>query len=1570
MIKHFLLAISLIFLSFTLLGQTSLSSDFENPTSISQNDECKYSEFTFDHFSGNDLAAPSCSRLYPGASSYFTFNIPETNSSSIRIKFEQEERFCIALYSYQFGEYIEIKYNFFVDNEGTIFITPEDSINGTNVLVRFWKNGEPEFGTVKICISNEPPPSTPKVLAINTTVYTAQELVEQVLITGCLTANNILYTGANSSIGYFSNGIPGLNFTEGVILSTGLITDAPGPNIDEGTSTTQGTAGDMDLENIAGETTSDAAILEFDFVPASNLLEFEYVFGSEEYDEYAPPNISSFNDVFAFFISGGPEGYVNQNIALVPGTTTAVSIFNVNAVTNNTYFIHNEASPNIEYDGLTTTLTATATVTACATYHIKLAIADGGDTAFDSAVFLKANSFTSGESYTVESFNSWSNSLQVMRGCSNFIIFSRTVTTPIDQPVPIILNITGTATMGVDYSDIPLNLEIPAGEDELIFYFDAYDVGVATGDQTIILNFENGCPCDAGTTQHIITIIDPFVIDPTVINDSPICVGDDATLTLTLNAPDLTDVTIEWSTGDVDVDQVVVSPTVTTTYTVDVIFPCDTITLTTDVVVIQPPVVDLGPDQDVAELFTNINAGMAVGNTGIWTYTGGPGVATVLPDNTSTTTATVDQFGVYNFTFTETSLAPNCVDSDDININFYHIPTADFIASQTMCFGDNTTITFTGDVVAGMATFVWDFGNATIISGTGEGPYVVNFPNDGDHIVSLQVSEDVAVVNNAINIFVPPILDGSMSVQDDPCFESCGGRAIVTPTGGTAPYSYSWGSSTNELANLCEGDYGLTLTDINGCTFGTTYSITQPPLLEYDTSFYHVSCYNTLTGGASITAIGGTPPYQYLWNDGHNMSIHNNIHAGIIDVTVIDDNNCQAFELFNITEPSLLTVITSGDYAVCENQPVNIAAQEGGGTYPYIFYWDNGDGSGFNPGPQTFQVIPHADIIYTIYVEDANGCLSELASSEIIVSPEYHLSLTTIDNTCYESCNGSAELGIIGGLQPFQFSWNSSGPLYDDLCAGLYTVSITDQIGCSADTMFVINQPTALQMNLTVLDANCAFLDDGTITAVVSGGTPPYTYRWPDTSESSQFIGAAGTYLLTVSDDNNCRIYGEGTIESPEPLMVQTTDDQVICIGGEAHIIAEVGGGTSPDCNFYWSGSDGTEYFERLFDASPTSTTRYNLTVTDANGCTLGGNYVDVTVHPPLEIEHIINSINDVCLGYGTPIELVINGGNSGPYTITTNEGEIVRSPFTYYPEETTNLVFTVVDQCETPSVSDSITIYVHDKPTVDFTALDIEGCPGQYIRFTSNDSVDNYEYVWNFGDAVFAFVKDPTHQYTQEGLYTVSLIVRDEFGCEDSLTQTEIIDIFPKPTASFSAEPQIASILNPQIKFTNFSEEALFYFWYYGDGDSTINFRHPEHIFNNIGEYEVMLICENEYGCQDTSMRSILIREEYTIYAPTAFSPNGDGINDCFRLCGNGIDKHSFKIIIYNRWGELVYTTEEYDPEYDCKSCGDGAWDGTTGSRVLGDKYLSNGMYYWYATFKDYDGIGHEHQGNIQLIR
>jgi len=1373
----------------TVFAQNPLSSDFDSPTSISLDQTCIYSSYTFDQHSGNDLNIPRCHRMYPGASSWFTFTVPSNGRATVRLQFPEETLFGIAFYYFEFGEYQEIKCDVFRGTEGALILYPNEQYENSDILVRFWKLGDADSGTVNVCVSGEDVPQFAKVLSVDAISYTPQELVQDVLITGCLTAENITYTGEPNSIGYFSNGIPGLDFEEGVILSSGDIADAPGPNTSGSTSGSFYSNGDADLEAIISDVTNDAAVLEFDFTPASDVIEFEYVFASDEYPEFAN---SSFNDVFAFLVTGGPEGYVNENIALIPGTSIAVSINNVNDVDYPQYYVNNETSPNIEYDGMTITFIATIPVTACEVYHIKLAVADVGDASYDSAVFLKANSFTSGESYEVETFNSWSNSLQIMRGCSNYIVFSRTDATPLSEAVPIELTVGGTATPGSDYSAIPEDLEIPIGEDSIVVYFDAYDLGVPQGAETIILTFENGCPCDAGTTEHIITLVDAFEVDPEVENDGPICIGDDATLTVTLNTPDPDNVTIEWDTGEVDVDQIVVSPDVTTIYEVDIIYPCDTITLSTTVTVIEPPVVDLGPDIDVDALITNLNAGMAPGNTGVWANTSGPGTASINPEDASSTTISVDEFGVYNFTWTETSLAPNCVSSDDININFYHIPTADFEATEVLCFGDYTTITFTGDIIDGLATFDWDFGTANVISGTGEGPYILEYTESGTFPISLTVTEDIATADYDIEVFIPEVLNGTLTTVDDPCFESCQGSASIVVTGGIAPYDYSWPSTSNAVDNLCVGDYGLTVTDANGCTFGTTYTINQPTLLEYDTTYNHVSCFGTNTGNANIIPSGGTMPYSYVWSDGFNMANHTNIPAGTYEATVIDDNGCIVMEVFQITEPDLLQVVTSGDFEICENQTVNVASQPMGGTMPYTFFWDSGDGNGFVEGDQTFQVVPHEDITYTVYVEDDHGCTSNLATTDITVSPTIYLDLETEDNTCFGSCDGSALIGITGGIQPFDFSWASEGPYLDDLCAGLYTLTITDQLGCVADTMFIIEEPNALILTMEVEDAPCSYSEEGSANVIIVGGTPPYNYLWETGNTTNELLAPIGSYDITVSDDHNCRIYGTAEIDAPSELIVLPLYDPTICIGGEAQVIAQATGGT-PYYHFHWRGTDGTEYWEHQIHVDPETTTTYDLTVTDDNGCTVDGYNVVVTVHPPITIENIINSVNNVCLGYGTQIELDITGGNGGPYLVTIpgDEGEeIISTPFTYYPQENTNLVFTVEDMCETPSVQDSIMIYVHDKPFVDFGIGINEGCPGQFINFHSLDTSENYEYVWDFGDDVFAFIKNPTHAYTEDGYFDVQLTIRDEFGCVDSLKKDSLIEIFPKPYANFAAEP------------------------------------------------------------------------------------------------------------------------------------------------------------------------------------
>ncbi len=223
------------------------------------------------------------------------------------------------------------------------------------------------------------------------------QLVNNFILSG-VSASNISYTGDTNAIGSFTGGnSTNLGIPNGIILTTGNIDSSPAINDSafKFSSTMNNQAGDSLLNTFAPFPSYDATVLEFDLIPVGNVLEFQYVFASEEYPEFVG---SSFNDIFGFFINGiNPLGnnYTNENIAIIPGTSAPVCVNNVNATTNTSYFIDNAAGSSIVFDGFTTVLLAQISVVPLTSYHLKMAIADVSDGIFDSGIFLKAQSMKS-----------------------------------------------------------------------------------------------------------------------------------------------------------------------------------------------------------------------------------------------------------------------------------------------------------------------------------------------------------------------------------------------------------------------------------------------------------------------------------------------------------------------------------------------------------------------------------------------------------------------------------------------------------------------------------------------------------------------------------------------------------------------------------------------------------------------------------------------------------------------------------------------------------------------------------------------------------------------------------------------------------------------------------------------------------------------------------------------------------------------------------------------------------------------------------------------------------------------
>lgn len=424
-------------------------------------------------------------------------------------------------------------------------------------------------------------------LTVNGTL-TPQQLVQTILIGNGISASNISYSGDPVAIGSFNSSNSNVGFQSGVLLTTGTITNAIGPNNSGNTGTDNLRPGDADLDQTVSDITQDAAVLEFDFVPASDTLRFNFVFASEEYLEWVN---SGFNDVFGFFISGpgisGPFSNNATNIALIPGTNTLVSIDNVNDV-QNSIFYHDNITPTppstaLQYDGFTVPLIAEAIVQCGETYHIKLAIADAGDGTYDSGVFLEAGSFeTSGVQITATATSS-SDSI-IVEGCGSAVFsFYRPDTS---SAFTIHFNIQGTAIPGIDYSQIPDSIVIPQGQFSEQLLVDAFYDGISESMETITLTIDFITGCGSDTLKATIYLQSIDSIEVLTGEDHVICTPCE-TATLKASATGgYGSLTYTWSDGAGIGDSVVVSPVETTKYFVTVTDTCGNVAFSDSIEVV------------------------------------------------------------------------------------------------------------------------------------------------------------------------------------------------------------------------------------------------------------------------------------------------------------------------------------------------------------------------------------------------------------------------------------------------------------------------------------------------------------------------------------------------------------------------------------------------------------------------------------------------------------------------------------------------------------------------------------------------------------------------------------------------------------------------------------------------------------------------------------------------------------------------------------------------------------------------------------------------------------------------
>jgi gliding motility-associated-like protein len=484
-----------------------------------------------------------------------------------------------------------------------------------------------------------------------------QWYVEQILLGGGVQVSNVTFNGLPANdvsvqVGYFNSDNANVGISSGMILACGEVVGAVGPN-----NTTSSTfpdtglnlSGDTDLDEFTNFGTFDAAVLEFDFIPQGDSLSFNYVFASEEFPEFAN---DIYNDVFGFFLAGpgitgtfsSPAGFPGGsiNIATLPGSNTEVSINNINNGNANTgpcenceYYVANgdgneapydEEEYYIQYDGLTTVLNAFAVVECGSTYHIKIVLADAGDSAYDSAVFLQEGSFQTNQSIALDLSFDFPNAISpdlVFEGCyTGTIAFVRFAN--LDEEEVINVTYAGTAINGVDYALLPTSVNFPAGSTTVELTLIGLEDALAEGQEDLIIQFTEMVCGLPQVNEFVFYIQDdagpinmPFTSYSIDCNESVI-IGGSPSGGIGLYE-------YAWESGE-DVSNIEVSPLVTTGYTLTVTDTCTAepfeITYLVDVPV-NPPVEAILPADitlDCSEDVVSIIPLTAIGGNGFLNY--------------------------------------------------------------------------------------------------------------------------------------------------------------------------------------------------------------------------------------------------------------------------------------------------------------------------------------------------------------------------------------------------------------------------------------------------------------------------------------------------------------------------------------------------------------------------------------------------------------------------------------------------------------------------------------------------------------------------------------------------------------------------------------------------------------------------------------------------------------------------------------------------------------------------------------------------------------------------------------
>jgi gliding motility-associated-like protein len=888
--------------------------------------------------------------------------------------------------------------------------------------------------------------------------------------------------------------------------------------------------------------------------------------------------------------------------------------------------------------------------------------------------------------------------------------------------------------------------------------------------------------------------------------------------------------------------------------------------------------------------------------------------------------------------------AGDCIYDSGVFIDFLTCANALTVSTTQVNAGCTCTGSATVNLVGGTGPFTYSWapsgGTAATATGLCPGTYTCTVTD----ALSCSPPSTVAVTISGTAMTLSP------AQNNVTCNGGCNGSATTTIVTGTGPYTYAWapsGGTGATATGLCPGTYTCTVTGSGGCTATQSFTITQPSALTSSASSTAATCGGS-NGSATVVPGGGSPGYTYAWApSGGSAATAIGLSTGTYTCTITDVNGCTITQTVTVASTGGMSASTTAfaDISCFGGSNGTATASPSGGNGPYTYVWSP---SGGNAATATGLGIGS----YTCTITDANGCTGTTTAT-ITEPTQLTLAAAGFNVSCYGSCDGQLVVIPSGGTPTYSFSWTNgcTAASCNNNCAGSYTVTVLDANGCTSNSAVTITEPLDIVATPSSVDANCNQAD-GSASVTAVGGTGVLSYQWIGGPANQNYNNiAAGIYSVIVTDANGCDDTATVTVNNLNGVLTSlNAATDISCFGlTDGSIDIDASGG-NPGYTYVWSPAASSSDIATNLAAGV-----YTITATDAVGCT---STITVTLTQPTAVA-VAASANPgaICQGTSTQISAVGSGGTPTYSYNWTSLG--AGATHNISPTATTTYTVTATD-ANGCTASATVITTVNPNPTALLSANITSGCAPLCVSFADLSTVNGgtlASWSWDFGDGT-GTSQNPTHCYNAPGIYSILLTVTTTDGCTNTITIPSYIEVYALPVAGFTATPQPATMLNSNIAFTDTSTNANTWEWTFGDvPSSTSNQQNPSFLYTEPDCYQVTLQVTSLDGCVDTTRKEICIEPDVAIFVPNTFTPNGDGINETFFPLGVGLDPNKFDLWIFDRWGNLIYYTDDINS----------GWDG----KVQGHSDLcQEDTYVWKIKVIDVKGYKYNMIGQVNLIR